>query len=41
VVTRRVEDVWPLSPLQEGLLFHAIFDRDAVDVYVGQEVVDL
>ncbi|WP_345025026.1 amino acid adenylation domain-containing protein, partial [Actinomadura keratinilytica] len=41
VTQRRVEDVWPLSPLQEGLLFHALFDDDALDVYVGQEVVDL
>ena len=24
-----VEDVLPLSPLQEGLLFHALFDEDA------------
>ena len=21
-----IEDVWPLSPLQEGLLFHALYD---------------
>ncbi|MQY03032.1 non-ribosomal peptide synthetase [Actinomadura macrotermitis] len=34
-------EVWPLSPLQEGLLFHATFDRDAVDVYSGQHVLDL
>ncbi|POM24997.1 Tyrocidine synthase 3 [Actinomadura rubteroloni] len=37
----RVEDVWPLSPLQEGLLFHAVYDEDALDVYVGQHVLDL
>ncbi|MFJ4788509.1 amino acid adenylation domain-containing protein [Streptomyces sp. NPDC088794] len=29
-------DVWPLSPLQEGLLFHAAFDQDGPDVYEGQ-----
>ncbi|MGW3152514.1 amino acid adenylation domain-containing protein, partial [Streptomyces sp. NPDC001177] len=34
-------DVWPLSPLQEGLLFHALYDEQAVDVYVGQRVLDL
>ncbi|WP_329184015.1 non-ribosomal peptide synthetase [Streptomyces sp. NBC_01428] len=26
-------DVLPLSPLQEGLLFHALYDEDMVDVY--------
>jgi amino acid adenylation domain-containing protein/non-ribosomal peptide synthase protein (TIGR01720 family) len=35
----RMEDVWPLSPLQEGLLFHAGHDEDARDVYVVQGVV--
>ncbi|MFF4764856.1 condensation domain-containing protein, partial [Streptomyces sp. NPDC001292] len=29
-------DVWPLSPLQEGLLFHARYDEGSRDVYVGQ-----
>ncbi|MGW6020536.1 amino acid adenylation domain-containing protein [Streptomyces sp. NPDC055099] len=36
-----VEDVWPLSPLQEGLLFHAAFDSDGPDVYQGQRVLEL
>jgi nonribosomal peptide synthetase CepB len=37
-----VEDVWPLSPLQEGLLFHAAYDQDAPrDVYVGQRILNL
>ncbi len=36
-----VEDVLPLSPLQEGLLFHALFDEDAVDVYNVQLAFDL
>ncbi|HEV3503728.1 MAG TPA: condensation domain-containing protein, partial [Actinomycetes bacterium] len=37
------EEVWPLSPLQEGLLFHASFDAepDAVDVYTVQMVFEL
>ncbi|MFF4011887.1 amino acid adenylation domain-containing protein, partial [Streptomyces sp. NPDC001717] len=34
-------DVWPLSPLQEGLLFHARYDERARDVYVEQTFVDL
>ncbi|MEO3972427.1 amino acid adenylation domain-containing protein [Streptomyces sp. CAU 1734] len=37
----QVEDVWPLSPLQEGLLFHAAFDSDGPDVYQGQRLLDL
>ncbi|MBL1069204.1 condensation domain-containing protein, partial [Streptomyces sp. 7-21] len=37
----RVQDVWPLSPLQEGLLFHASFDDEGPDVYVGQRFLDL
>ncbi len=37
----RLEDVLPLSPLQEGLLFHALFDEHSVDVYTAQLVVDL
>ncbi|MFH9426615.1 amino acid adenylation domain-containing protein, partial [Streptomyces sp. NPDC017529] len=36
-----VEDVWPLSPLQEGLLFHAAFDEESPDVYQGQRMLDL
>ncbi|WP_407562711.1 amino acid adenylation domain-containing protein [Streptomyces sp. 184] len=36
-----VEDVWPLSPLQEGLLFHAAFDEDGPDVYQGQRLLEL
>ncbi|WP_049717661.1 non-ribosomal peptide synthetase [Streptomyces caatingaensis] len=36
-----LEDVYPLSSLQEGLLFHAVYDEDARDVYVVQSYVDL
>ncbi|MEV0262437.1 amino acid adenylation domain-containing protein [Streptomyces sp. NPDC050617] len=36
-----VEDVWPLSPLQEGLLFHASYDEEGPDVYTGQRMLDL
>ncbi|MFJ2833713.1 condensation domain-containing protein, partial [Streptomyces sp. NPDC087263] len=34
-------DVLPLSPLQEGLLFHAMFDQRERDIYVEQKVLDL
>ncbi|MEV7548725.1 amino acid adenylation domain-containing protein [Amycolatopsis sp. NPDC089917] len=34
-------DVWPLSPLQEGMLFLASFDEDSLDVYVTQQMLDL
>ncbi|MFB9903359.1 non-ribosomal peptide synthetase [Allokutzneria oryzae] len=36
-----LEDVLPLSPLQEGLLFHALYDDEAVDVYNTQLVLHL
>ncbi|MBW5426009.1 hypothetical protein GKQ77_31370 [Streptomyces sp. BG9H] len=36
-----VEDVWPLSPLQEGMLFHASFDDQGPDVYTVQSAVDV
>ena len=35
------DDVLPLTPLQEGMLFHALYDRQAVDVYHTQLAVDL
>ncbi|MFI1769963.1 amino acid adenylation domain-containing protein, partial [Streptomyces sp. NPDC020800] len=34
-------DVLPLSPLQEGLLFHALYDERAADVYTVQLSLDL
>src|SRR5580692_7297912 len=34
-------DLWPLSPLQEGLLFHALYDAEAPDVYTVQHFFDL
>ena len=36
-----IEDLWSLSPLQQGLLFHALYDQQAVDVYIVQLVLDL
>ncbi|MFB7953782.1 non-ribosomal peptide synthase/polyketide synthase [Streptomyces sp. NPDC056045] len=37
----RIEDILPLSPLQEGLLFHALYDHGAPDVYTVQIVLDI
>ncbi|WP_054811157.1 non-ribosomal peptide synthetase [Nocardia arizonensis] len=34
-------DVWPLSPLQYGLLFHAWYDTDTADGYTVQTRLDL
>ncbi|XVQ85648.1 amino acid adenylation domain-containing protein [Microbispora siamensis] len=39
--TSALEDVLPLSPLQEGLLFHSLYDEGAVDVYNTQLVLRL
>ncbi|MEH2574545.1 amino acid adenylation domain-containing protein [Bradyrhizobium sp. AZCC 1708] len=32
---RSIEDIYPLSPMQQGMLFHAVRDRDK-DAYVNQ-----
>ena len=37
----QIEDMLPLSPLQEGLLFHALYDAQAPDVYMVQLVLAL
>ena len=36
----RLEDVYPLSPMQTGMLFHSMFDTDK-DVYVNQLRADI
>ncbi|MEU8845174.1 amino acid adenylation domain-containing protein [Streptomyces sp. NPDC048564] len=36
-----VEDVLPLSPMQEGMVFHALFDEQGHDVYTGQMTLRL
>ncbi|MGW3725521.1 amino acid adenylation domain-containing protein, partial [Streptomyces sp. NPDC000851] len=35
-----LEDVWPLSPLQEGLVYHALLDGEGPDVYAVQLILD-
>ncbi|MEU5534697.1 amino acid adenylation domain-containing protein [Streptomyces sp. NPDC020362] len=37
----RIEDVLPLTPLQEGLLFHALFDPSGTEVYNVQLTLTL
>ncbi|MBX9398208.1 amino acid adenylation domain-containing protein [Streptomyces sp. TRM72054] len=37
----RIEDVWPLAPLQEGLFFHSTYDDSSLDVYTVHESFDL
>ncbi|MGW2332237.1 non-ribosomal peptide synthetase, partial [Streptomyces sp. NPDC001700] len=36
-----LEAILPLTPLQEGLLFHCLYDLAAQDVYVSQHVLDV
>ncbi|MBG6090820.1 non-ribosomal peptide synthetase [Actinomadura viridis] len=36
-----LEDILPLSPLQQGFFFHALLDGDDSDVYTAQLVLDL
>ncbi|HLG56457.1 MAG TPA: condensation domain-containing protein, partial [Vicinamibacterales bacterium] len=36
-----LQDVWPLAPLQKGLLFHGVYDATASDVYTAQALVAL
>ncbi len=36
-----IEEILPLSPLQEGLLFHALYDPEASDLYAVQLVLGL
>ncbi|MFE7812481.1 condensation domain-containing protein, partial [Streptomyces sp. NPDC057433] len=38
---RNIEDVLPLSPLQEGMLFHSVYDDAGPDVYTAQLRFDL
>ncbi len=36
-----VEDVLPLAPLQEGLLFHSLYEAESTEVYLTQSAVRL
>ncbi|GAA3883407.1 non-ribosomal peptide synthetase [Saccharothrix violaceirubra] len=36
-----VVDVWPLTPLRQGMVFQSAFDQDGPDVYLGQLALDL
>ncbi|MFI8566235.1 amino acid adenylation domain-containing protein [Rhodococcus sp. NPDC078407] len=36
-----LEDIWPLAPLQHGLMFHSELTRGHVDVYTAQLVFEL
>ena len=37
----QLEEVLPLTPLQEGLLFHALYDKQGPDLYTVQIVLEL
>ncbi|AHH95958.1 non-ribosomal peptide synthetase [Kutzneria albida] len=37
----RIEEILPLAPLQEGFLFHALYDEQGPDVYLVQLSVEL
>ena len=34
-------DVWPVSPLQAGLLFHSLYDTQGIDLYAPQHVFEI
>ncbi|WP_282780369.1 non-ribosomal peptide synthetase [Nocardia sp. CC201C] len=36
-----LREVWPVTPLQAGMMFHALFDPGMVDVYTVQLVLSL
>ncbi|WP_459546692.1 amino acid adenylation domain-containing protein [Nocardia sp. X0981] len=36
-----LSDIWPLTPLQEGLLFHALVSAESMDAYMVQLVLEL
>ncbi|AYN31632.1 hypothetical protein DUI70_1129 [Streptomyces albus] len=41
-MTRKgLQDILPLAPLQEGFLFHALYDEQAPDLYLSQFTFDL
>src|SRR5215217_8498233 len=38
---KNVEDVYPLSPTQQGMLFHSLYDSDDSGTSVGQMTYEL
>ena len=38
---RGLKDILPLSPMQEGMLFHSLYDKNGLDLYMPQMVVEL
>ncbi|WP_316573505.1 non-ribosomal peptide synthetase [Nocardia canadensis] len=36
-----LSDIWPVTPLQSGMLFHALLAENSVDPYITQFVLDL
>ncbi|AZQ32223.1 non-ribosomal peptide synthetase [Streptomyces cyaneochromogenes] len=36
-----LQDILPLAPLQEGMLFHSAYDETGPDVYLVQDAIDL
>ncbi|NTI00371.1 AMP-binding protein, partial [Agrobacterium rhizogenes] len=40
-MNRKIEEILPLSPLQQGMLFHALYDDEGADPYITQDVVEL
>jgi acyl carrier protein len=41
VMPSGLEDILPLSPMQEGLFFHAVYEQEGVDVYTIQMGLEL
>ncbi|MBB5935020.1 amino acid adenylation domain-containing protein [Streptomyces zagrosensis] len=39
--SRGLSDIWPLSPLQEGMLFLSLYDEQAAGIYMPQMVIEL
>ncbi|UNS95053.1 condensation domain-containing protein [Streptomyces tubbatahanensis] len=39
--SKSIEDILPVTPLQEGMLFHHVYDDSAPDSYVAQVAFDL
>ncbi|WP_460060383.1 non-ribosomal peptide synthase/polyketide synthase [Pseudomonas sp. H2_H09] len=40
IAVARIEDVYPLSPMQQGMLFHTLYEPDSVD-YINQMRLDV